>query len=131
VLDNAVKYGRKGQVIQAGVTLAGSVVRIWVDDEGPGIQAGDRVRIWRPFVRLTPVSQRDVTGAGIGLAVVHELVTAQRGRAWVEEGSRGGARFVIELPGGAADENGENTPESTPSLDGDVAAPGATEATGA
>ncbi len=131
VLDNAVKYGREGQVIQAGVTLEASVVRIWVDDEGPGIQASDRARIWKPFVRLTPGSQRGVTGAGIGLAVVHELVSAQRGRAWVEEGSRGGARFIIELPGGAGDESGEVTPESTPTLGGDVEAPGAPEPTGA
>ncbi len=131
VLDNAVKYGRKGQVIQVGVALAGSVARIWVDDEGPGIEGSDRARIWKPFVRLTTVSQRDVTGAGIGLAVVHELVIAQRGRAWVERGSRGGARFIIELPGGATEDNGENTPESTPSLDDDIAAPGAAEPTGA
>jgi signal transduction histidine kinase len=130
VLDNAVKYGRKGQVIQAGVTLDGSLVRIWVDDEGPGIQAGDRARIWRPFVRLAPGSQRGVTGAGIGLAVVHELVTAQRGRAWVAEGSRGGARFVIELPGGAGDESGEATPEATPLLGGDVEVPGGASPTG-
>ena len=99
VLDNAVKYGRTGQVIQVGVTLADTVVRIWVDDEGPGVQVSDRGRIWKPFVRLTQVGERGVTGAGIGLAVVHELVTAQRGRVWVEGGSRGGARFVIELPG--------------------------------
>jgi signal transduction histidine kinase len=130
VLDNAVKYGRKGQVIQAGVTLDGSLVRIWVDDEGPGIQAGDRARIWRPFVRLAPGSQRGVTGAGIGLAVVHELVTAQRGRAWVAEGSRGGARFVIELTGGAGDESGEATPEATPLLGGDVEVPGGASPTG-
>jgi signal transduction histidine kinase len=130
VLDNAVKYGRIGQVIKVGVALEGTVVRIWVDDEGPGIQASDRGRIWRPFVRLPQPSQRGAAGAGIGLAVVHELVTAQRGRVWVEQGSRGGARFVLELPGGMADD----TSELASPVGDDVDAPGApdaTEATGA
>ena len=131
VLDNAVKYGREGQVIQVGVTLAGSVIRIWVDDEGPGIQTSDRARIWKPFVRLARGSQRGVAGAGIGLAVVHELVAAQRGRAWVEQGSRGGARFVIELPGGEAEEGGENTPESNPAFGGDVEVSGGARPSGA
>lgn len=110
VLDNAVKYGRKEQVIMVGVQLAGGAARIWVDDEGPGVDPSDRARIWKPFVRVGIVAQPAVTGAGIGLAVVHELVTAQRGRAWVERGSRGGARFIIELPGAMAEENGESTP---------------------
>ena len=110
VLDNAVKYGRKGQVIRVGVTLADAAVRIWVDDEGPGVQASDRARIWKPFVRIAWGSQASVAGAGIGLAVVHELVTAQRGRAWVERGSRGGARFVLELPGAIADDGTEAPP---------------------
>jgi signal transduction histidine kinase len=142
VLDNAVKYGRHGQVIQVGVALAGTVVRIWVDDEGPGVQASDRGRIWRPFVRLAQVNQRGVAGAGIGLAVVHELVTALRGRAWVEQGSRGGARFVLELPGGVADDTGEHASSTgddagaPDALDAPRApdaprSPGATERTGA
>lgn len=109
VLDNAVKYGRKGQVIRVGARMVGAAARIWVDDEGPGVEPADRARIWKPFVRLGLVAQPGVAGAGIGLAVVHELVAAQRGRAWVEEGSRGGARFVIELPGAMADDNGESS----------------------
>ncbi len=127
ILDNAVKYGCKGQVIRVGVALVGSVVRIWVDDEGPGVQVGDRARIWKPFVRLSQENPRAAAGAGIGLAVVHELVAAQRGRAWVEQGSRGGARFVLELPGEAADDGGE----PTSSAGDDIGAPGAAEPTGA
>jgi signal transduction histidine kinase len=41
-----------------------------------------------------------VAGSGIGLAVVRELVAAHRGACWVEEAPGGGARFVVELPGG-------------------------------
>ena len=44
------------------------------------------------------VEGSSVPGSGIGLAVVRELVTTHGGKAWVEEGSTGGARFVVELP---------------------------------
>lgn len=110
VLDNAVKYGPKGQVIMVGVDLAESTVRIWVDDEGPGIQPADRASIWKPFVRVDPAAHPGVAGAGIGLAVVRELATAQRGRAYMEQGSRGGARFLIVLPGALADEDSDTFP---------------------
>jgi signal transduction histidine kinase len=120
VLDNAVKYGRPGQVIQVGASYANGTVRIWVDDEGTGIPPADRARVWEPFVRLPRPSRPGVTGAGIGLAVVRELVTAQRGRAWVEEGTRGGARFVIALPGALADDDSDApTTSSAAAVDDD------------
>ncbi|HEX6535919.1 MAG TPA: HAMP domain-containing sensor histidine kinase [Gemmatimonadaceae bacterium] len=103
VLDNAVKYGRHGQTIRVGVAYAGEAAQLWVDDEGPGVAPADRERIWKPFVRLARAAGPDVAGAGIGLAVVRELATTQRGRAWVEQGTRGGARFVIALPGALAE----------------------------
>ncbi|MBX6330466.1 MAG: HAMP domain-containing histidine kinase [Gemmatimonadaceae bacterium] len=107
VLDNAVKYGTKRQTIHVGAHFAAGLVYLWVDDEGPGVAAADRGRIWKPFVRLERVNRPGVTGAGIGLAVVRELVTAQRGRAWVERGTRGGARFIIALPGALTDDEAE------------------------
>ncbi len=103
LLDNAVKYGPKGQEIhletsrdQGGVN--GPRVRLSVDDEGPGVPRRDRERVWRSFRRLERDRRRAVAGTGIGLAVVRELVERHGGRAWVEKGSREGARFVVELP---------------------------------
>jgi signal transduction histidine kinase len=76
-----------------------------MDDAGPGIAEEDRERIWQPFVRLAGASA--VTGSGIGLAVVRELVAGQGGRCWAEAAPRGGARFVVELPGGRRDASSE------------------------
>lgn len=70
-------------------------MRIWVDDEGPGIRAADRERVWHPFERLDDGAS---TGTGIGLAVVRDLIERQGGRCWIEDGSRGGARVVLDLP---------------------------------
>ena len=94
LLDNAVKYGPAGQEVRIVVERN----RVIVDDAGPGIPPRERKRIWRRYERLQRDAQRAVAGAGIGLAVVRELVALHGGKAWVEESARGGARFIVELP---------------------------------
>jgi signal transduction histidine kinase len=104
LLDNAVKYGPNDQEVLVAVevtTSAGAVapgVRLSVDDQGPGVPARDRRRIWHRYQRLERERERAIAGAGIGLAVVRDLVTLHGGRVRVEDSARGGARFVIELP---------------------------------
>jgi signal transduction histidine kinase len=98
LLDNAVKYGPEGQTIRVDVKRTEESVHLVVEDEGPGIPPRQRKRIWRRYVRLARERTRAIAGAGIGLAVVRELVALHGGRAWCESGARGGARFVVELP---------------------------------
>ena len=105
LLDNAIKYGPPGQVVTVGLAAADQRARIWVDDQGPGIPAADRERVWDRFWRLERDRGSAVAGTGIGLAVVRELVALHGGRAWAEDGQNGplptggrGVRFVIELP---------------------------------
>jgi signal transduction histidine kinase len=99
LLDNAVKYGPLGQTVTIALRRAGAFARIVVDDEGPGIPAEDRDRIWEPYQRLESAVAGAVAGSGIGLAVVAQLVALHGGRAWTEEAPGRGARFVIELSG--------------------------------
>ena len=104
LLDNAVKYGPAGQTIAIGAARDGDHnLRIVVDDQGHGIREHERGRIWEPFFRLERARTSAVAGAGIGLAVVRDLVTLHGGRAWVDTAPGGGARFVIELPGARQD----------------------------
>jgi hypothetical protein len=73
--------------------------RLVIDDEGPGAPQRERQRVWESFRRLDrDLENGAVAGTGIGLAVVRDLVQRHGGRAWIEEGSRGGARFVLEFP---------------------------------
>ena len=83
LLDNAVKYGPAAQTVTVGMATACGVVRISVDDEGPGIVLAERERIWTPFYRLSATRTRPSPGSGIGLAVVRELVTQHGGRVVV------------------------------------------------
>lgn len=96
LLDNAVKYGPSSQLVIVGAESIGGAVRLWVDDEGPGIDPAERDRVWRAFRRVE--NGASVSGTGIGLAVVRELVELHGGRCRIEDGSRGGARVALEFP---------------------------------
>ena len=98
LIDNALKYGPKGQRITVGVALFGDKARLWVDDEGPGVPAADRARVFDSFVRLSREVEGRTGGSGIGLAVVRELARLHGGSAWVEAAPGAGARFLIEFP---------------------------------
>jgi signal transduction histidine kinase len=100
LLDNAVKYGPSGQTIAVGLERSGDGgwARIWVEDEGPGIPAAERTTIWEAFHRLERDSNSAVAGNGIGLALVRTLTLAHGGRVSVDDGARGGSRFVVEVP---------------------------------
>ncbi|ANM30395.1 hypothetical protein ABI59_13660 [Acidobacteria bacterium Mor1] len=98
LLDNAVKYGPADQEVRLGAEIDGSHARIWVEDQGPGIPAAERERIWRRWQRLPRDERSAVAGSGIGLTLVRDLIALHGGRVSVEDGARGGARFVVELP---------------------------------
>src|SRR5256884_5702267 len=66
LLDNAVKYGPPGQTVTLGLTVTDGRARICVDDQGPGIPAADRDRIWDRFWRLERDRGSAVAGAGLG-----------------------------------------------------------------
>ncbi|MBW3572744.1 MAG: HAMP domain-containing histidine kinase [Gemmatimonadetes bacterium] len=102
LLDNAVKYGPRGQVVRVSAAPCGDGrVALAVEDEGPGIEPADRERVWEPFRRGERAIGSAAAGSGIGLSVVREIAGWHGGTSRVEDGARG-ARIVVELPGWAA-----------------------------
>ena len=116
LLDNAVKFGPKGQVISVSVARAAGELVIRVIDQGPGIPASERLHVFEPFAQGSTHESRTTAGAGIGLAVVADVVTAHSGRVWIEDGPGDrGTCVSIALPalvGARAPDIGVITDES-------------------
>lgn len=96
LIDNALKYGPTGQTVSIELERIGSFARITVTDQGPGIPAADRKRMWEPFVRLGKDAGTTL-GCGIGLAVVRGLVEQHGATVVLRDAPEGGARFILEF----------------------------------
>jgi two-component system, OmpR family, sensor histidine kinase MtrB len=95
LLDNAHNHG-DGPVHIELFTVEPGRFRLAVEDNGPGVAQSEREKIFERFARGSAARNR--IGTGLGLALVAEHTEAMGGRAWVEDRSGGGARFVVELP---------------------------------
>lgn len=94
--DNAARHA--SGAVALGVTTVDGHVRLWVDDDGPGIPVADRERVFERFTRLDEARARHRGGYGLGLAIVAEVVRSHGGRIGVTESPLGGARVLVELP---------------------------------
>lgn len=95
LLDNAVKYG--GRRIDVTLKEEGSSALLRISDDGPGIPAAYRKRIFEKFFRVPQGDRHDVKGHGLGLSYARYVVQAHGGRLVLEEGGPG-ATFTIALP---------------------------------
>jgi signal transduction histidine kinase len=102
LLDNAVKYGPEDSEVKVGLRKVNNQVHLSVEDSGPGVPVSHRESIFLPFERVAGHRSTSVAGAGLGLAIVREIVTLHHGSCRVEDRSDGGARFVIALPSAEA-----------------------------
>ncbi|WP_328395665.1 sensor histidine kinase [Nocardia sp. NBC_00416] len=100
VLGNLVDNAQRHAATEVRVSLEqrNGTATLVVDDDGPGVPAADRERIFQRFVRLDDARSRDEGGAGLGLAIVRDVIERHGGAIRVETGSGGGARFVVEFP---------------------------------
>ena len=96
LVDNAVEaVGGTGEVVvQTEWLPEAHRARIVVADDGPGIAADDRDRLFVPYFSTK------ATGMGLGLPIVHQIVSDHGGTIRVEDNTPHGSRFVIELPAG-------------------------------
>ncbi|HVK73174.1 MAG TPA: ATP-binding protein [Kofleriaceae bacterium] len=97
-LDNAVKYTGAGGHVWVRTRRRGDVVRIEIADDGPGIAAHHRERIFERFYRVDAGRSREVGGTGLGLSIVRHLVESLGGQVGVDGNDPTGAVFWVELP---------------------------------
>jgi signal transduction histidine kinase len=96
LLDNAARHA--ANEVSAEVHASGDHAVINVDDDGPGIALADRERVFDRFVRLDADRSRSAGGAGLGLAIVREIVVAHGGTVTIGDRPGGGTRVRVQLP---------------------------------
>jgi len=95
LIDNALKFGH-----QARITLAMSAdsVLLSVQDDGPGIPATERERVFEPFYRGDAARSADIGGSGLGLSITRDIVHAHGGTITLEDAVPSGLLIQIRLP---------------------------------
>jgi signal transduction histidine kinase len=94
LLRNALRYARSRVVLSADQHDGRTSIR--VDDDGPGIPAAERVRVYEPFARMDASRTRETGGHGLGLAIVQRVAKLHGGISRIETSPLGGARVSIE-----------------------------------
>jgi signal transduction histidine kinase len=130
LLDNAIKYSPNGGVIELHASMeyeqpavssfrqqhaTGPVMRIIIRDQGIGISAQQRARLFQPFSRLDHPLTSQVQGAGLGLYITHRLVEAMQGTMELTSQENKGTCVTLHFP---LRQPGE-TPQPRPLLAGE------------
>jgi two-component system phosphate regulon sensor histidine kinase PhoR len=98
LVENAVKYSPEGGPVKVELSYGERSVQWTVSDEGLGIPAAERRRVFEKFYRLDPNMTRGIGGTGLGLYICRELVHRLDGRIWVDANNGKGSKFHVELP---------------------------------
>jgi signal transduction histidine kinase len=96
LIDNARRYGGGG--IEVVLNDGAESVEIRVEDRGPGIPAGERERVFEPYVRLEASRARHTGGTGLGLAIARAVARAHGGDVRLEAREGGGMVAILALP---------------------------------
>jgi signal transduction histidine kinase len=108
LVDNAHRHARSQVLVT--VVRQGEFAVLEVADDGPGVPAAERARVFERFVRLDDARARADGGSGLGLAIVAEVVAAHGGDVELEESALGGALFRVRVPAVP----GDRAPDSEP-----------------
>ncbi|MDP3543126.1 MAG: hybrid sensor histidine kinase/response regulator [Elusimicrobiota bacterium] len=96
LLDNAARHAARRVGIKA--RAEGGMLRVTVEDDGPGVPPECRGEIFVPYVQLNRAAGSGYKGTGLGLAISREIAALSSGRLWLDEAAAPGARFHFELP---------------------------------
>jgi heavy metal sensor kinase len=97
-VENAIKFSPPGSGVRVTVWCRDDEVGMTVADDGPGIAAEHRERVFDRFYRVDPARGRNAGGSGLGLAICREIAVAHGGRVWLESEPGKGSAFTLALP---------------------------------
>ena len=98
IVSNAIKYTPDGGRIALSAGIDGDKVWMQVDDNGIGIPARDRDRIFERFYRVDKARSRQSGGTGLGLSIAQEIMLQHEGRLYLVDKDQPGLTIRMELP---------------------------------
>jgi two-component system, NtrC family, sensor histidine kinase GlrK len=98
LVGNAVKFTPRGGQVTLGATFAHGMLKVHVQDSGPGIPADNLTTIFDKFHQGSPKGLYTSRGTGLGLAIAREIITSHGGKIWVESQLGRGSTFFFVLP---------------------------------
>jgi len=98
LVENAVAHSPEGGVVRVIGEPSGGRLVVAVEDQGEGVPAEDRDRIFEPFYRSAASKSRLSGGSGLGLGIAREIAVAHGGKLTLDTNAPRGARFLVELP---------------------------------
>ena len=100
IIDNAISFSPSGGLVEIAATRVGDMVRIRIDDEGPGVPSDAREAIFNRFHSVRPEGENFGRHSGLGLAIARAIVEGHDGEIDVQDrdDAPSGARFTICLP---------------------------------
>jgi len=116
LLDNAIKYSPHGGVVEVRISADSRFGAIEVADQGIGIPAAEKQRVFEKFYRLDPSMTRGVGGSGLGLYISRELIHQMHGRLTVRSSHGAGSTFSVVLPLAARTGDGHAPPDESKEL---------------
>jgi signal transduction histidine kinase len=127
LLDNALKYvpptrldgGRITVTVTQTVADDVPMAEIIVEDNGDGVPTAQQTDLFKRFFRGDGQTESGVdSGAGLGLAIVHDIMALHRGSVHYEDAAEGGARFIVRVPlAGRQNRHAETSPAATPAVE--------------
>ncbi len=97
LVRNALYWSPEGSTVTVRISGHDGIVKVVVEDEGPGVPVDLRSRIFEPFVSGRPNNERR-GGYGLGLAICRSVMDEHHGRLAYESRDEGGARFIADFP---------------------------------
>jgi signal transduction histidine kinase len=98
LIDNALKFSEKDTKVEVGLKDENNEIKVWVKDNGIGIDEKEIKNIWERFYQVDKTRSPDKDGTGLGLSIVKQLIERNQGRVYVKSKVNNGSEFGFYLP---------------------------------
>lgn len=97
LVSNALKFSEPKTTLTLGLEVVGRVVQIYVEDQGPGLTADDKAKIFKKFQTLSAKPTANEVSTGLGLSIVKKYVEQMKGKIWYESELGKGTKFIVQF----------------------------------